>query len=133
MPSDTPENQVKEAIKKFLSKRTDTVLVSNPSGTAWLGKLLEHRGSSVLLGFARRVAFGCFAPGAPDMIGFQTRTITQDMVGQQIAQFVAVEIKAASGGRITLDQADVIDMLRKRGAKAAIINETEQLKNILDT
>lgn len=132
MVANTPENIVKEAVKKYLTTRTDAVLVSNPSGTAWLGKLLEHRQSSVLLGFARRVAFGCFAPGAPDMIGFQTVTITQDMVGKQFARFTVLEIKREGGGRVTADQADVIDMIKSRGGKAAIIDNIAQLHELLE-
>lgn len=129
---DTPENQVKEAVKKYLTTRNDTVLVSNPSGKAWVGEPSYPKPGTVILRYPRRIDFGCFAPGAPDMIGFQTITITQDMVGQQIAQFVAFEIKREEGGRITLDQANVMEMLRSRGAKASIISNVEQVQEALE-
>ncbi len=41
-----------------------------------------------------RVAYG-LCPGSSDLIGFQTVCITPEMVGQLIAQFVAIEVKGA--------------------------------------
>jgi hypothetical protein len=35
--------------------------------------------------------------GTSDLIGWKTITITPDMIGQRIAQFVAIEVKAADG------------------------------------
>ena len=36
-------------------------------------------------------------PGFPDLVGYQTVTITQDMVGQKIAEMIMPEIKQLKG------------------------------------
>lgn len=125
MPSSTPENFIKTAVKKYCASRRDIVLASNPSGTGYVGKLLKHNGASVVLGFARRLAFGVFSPGGPDMLGVQTITVTPDMVGKKIGVFLAAEIKDPIKGRLTVEQIEVLDMLRQRGAIAGVVTSVE--------
>jgi len=125
MTANTPENAVKLSIKKYLATRTDITLASNPSGNAWFGKLIKHMGSQVVLGFARKMSFGVFSPGGPDMLGVQTITITPDMVGKRIGVFLAAEIKDPIKGRLTVEQIEVLDMLRQRGAIAGVVTSVE--------
>jgi hypothetical protein len=44
----------------------------------------------------RPVQFG-LCKGSADLIGWTTRTITADMVGQQVAVFTSIEVKALTG------------------------------------
>ena len=44
----------------------------------------------------RYIQFG-LAKGSSDLIGFKTVKVTPDMVGQEIAQFVSLEIKTETG------------------------------------
>jgi hypothetical protein len=44
----------------------------------------------------RPVSFG-LCKGSADLIGWTTRTITADMVGQQVAVFTSIEVKALTG------------------------------------
>lgn len=131
MVSDTPENRTKLAIKKYLATRSDVVLDSNASGMAYVGKLIKHNGSSVVLGFARRMSFGVFSPGGPDMIGIKTIIISKDMVGQKIGQFVGVEIKKPEGGRLTVEQAEVIGMINMRGGLSGVVTSVDDLIQLL--
>ena len=55
-----------------------------------VGKLQDKTG--------RWVKFGLFT-GSGDFIGWRTITITPDMVGKQIAQFVSIEVKAKTSER----------------------------------
>jgi hypothetical protein len=52
------------------------------------GTLRDERG--------RPVSFG-LCPGSSDLIGYRSITVTPDMVGQQLAVFAAVEVKAPKG------------------------------------
>jgi hypothetical protein len=45
----------------------------------------------------RWVEFGVGGKGAGDLIGWRTITVTPEMVGQPIAQFVSLEVKTANG------------------------------------
>ena len=53
-----------------------------------VGVLLTARGESVRVGLH---------PGSADLIGWRTITVTPEMVGQQIAQFLSVEVKICGG------------------------------------
>lgn len=130
MPARTPEGIVKQQIQKYLTTVKNVILVSNPSGVGYVGKLLKHTGTQVILGWARRISFGCFSPGAPDLIGFRTITIRPEDVGSKIAQFVALEIKRESGGRATPEQIDLINMVRERGGLSAIISNISQAQEL---
>lgn len=68
-------------------------LFKNQQGQGWVGGKETRVGRLVQLSGARRVAFGVCHPGGSDLIGWRPLRITQDMVGQTFAQFVAVECK----------------------------------------
>ena len=77
----------------------------------------------------RPVQFG-LCPGSSDLIGFRQVEITQDMVGQVIAEFVAVEVKAPSG-RVSRKQQDFIDMVNDMGGCAGIARSVEEAEMLL--
>ncbi len=55
--------------------------------------------------------------GSSDLIGFCTVTVTEDMVGQRVAVFVALEVK--DKGRLTSEQAQFLDVVKQAGGIAA--------------
>ena len=65
MPARNPEAQLKHDILKFLNTINSVKLYNNPIGSGYCGKLMKHAGSSVVLGWARRVSFGLFGAGGP--------------------------------------------------------------------
>lgn len=77
------------------------------------------------------VTFGVGGVGWPDTIGYQTVTITPDMVGQRVAIFVGVEAKREDGGRLSKRQGDVLEELRQAGACAGVARSVEDLQGIL--
>lgn len=66
----------------------------------------------------RPVRFG-LCEGSADLIGYTTVTVTPDMVGQQLAVFTAVEVKAPKG-RATPAQEAFIAHVRAAGGRAGI-------------
>ena len=84
----TSEQTIQQHIRLACSKG-DCRLFRNNTGT-----LPDKNG--------RPVSFG-LAKGSADLIGWTTRTITADMVGQQVAVFTSIEVKTASG-RLTPEQ-----------------------------
>jgi hypothetical protein len=77
----------------------------------------------------RLVRYG-LCTGSSDLIGWNTITITPDMVGQQVAVFVAIEVK--DRGRPTPEQLRFIEVVRAAGGRAGVARTVEQAQAILD-
>mgnify|MGYP001285578757 FL=1 len=85
------------------------------------GALLDLQGRLVKFGLCK---------GSSDLIGFRSITITQDMVGQQLAVFSAIEVK--DKGKATNDQKKFIDIIQKAGGMAGVARDVQDAKNILN-
>lgn len=77
----------------------------------------------------RLVTFG-LCPGSADLIGYRTVTITPDMVGQTVAVFAAVEVKAPRG-RPTPEQTAFLEHVTAAGGLAGIARSVEEAEAIL--
>ena len=71
----------------------------------------------------RPVQFG-LAKGSADLIGWTTRTITPDMVGQQVAVFTSIEVKSATG-RLRPDQRQWLEAVQAAGGIAGVARSVE--------
>ena len=76
----------------------------------------------------RLVRYG-LCPGSSDLIGLRQVTITPDMVGQTIAQFVAIEVK--DRGRLTEQQQAFITIVQQAGGLAGVARSVEDARRIL--
>ena len=65
-------------------------------------------------------------PGSSDLIGWRPLTITPDMVGHTVAQFVAVEVKGPAG-KATPEQLRFLDAVTSAGGVALIARGEGQL------
>lgn len=81
------------------------------AGVGWVGTTVKHTGSSILLAYPR--ALHAAPRGWPDLCGWETIEITPEMVGQKVAVFVGIEVKAS--GKLSKDQARFRDVLEKMG------------------
>lgn len=74
------------------------------------------------------VSFGLCKFSA-DLIGFRTVTITPDMVGQSIAQFVSLEVKTPIG-KVSEGQQKWCDMVNRSGGIGSIVRSVDDAKGI---
>lgn len=65
--------------------------------------------------------------GSADLIGWQTVTITPDMVGLHIARFVSIEVKAPKG-RLTPEQETWRTSVLKAGGIAIVARSVEDVQ-----
>lgn len=65
-------------------------------------------------------------PGVSDCIGWRTVEITPDMVGQHIAQFMAVEVKTAKG-RATAEQLQFLSTVEQAGGIAILARSDDDV------
>ena len=77
----------------------------------------------------RPVQFG-LAVGSADLIGWTTRTITPDMVGQQVAVFTSVEVKTATG-RLRPEQRVWLDAVQSAGGIAGVVRSVDDARALL--
>lgn len=77
----------------------------------------------------RLVSFG-LSKGSPDLVGWRPVTITQDMVGQTIAQFVGFEVKTPNG-RPTPEQKAFLSVLAAAGGLASVVRSPEEAVRLI--
>lgn len=69
-------------------------------------------------------------PGTSDLIGHHTVTITPDMVGRQVAVFVAIEAK--DRGRLTPAQRAFLLAVHRAGGIAGCARSVDDARAILE-
>ena len=77
----------------------------------------------------RPVTFG-LCKGSADLIGWTVRTITEDMIGQQIAVFTSIEVKSTSG-RVKPEQQQWLNAVAAAGGVAGIARGVGEAMDIL--
>lgn len=98
-----------------VSESPDARLFRNNVGTGWQGKPRWHHGELVLQN--PRPLHAGLVVGSSDLIGWQTVTVTPEMVGSRLAVFSAVEVKTGAG-RLTTEQRAFIAAVQRAGGFA---------------
>lgn len=106
------------------------------TGRGWVGEMARGPGhfilgpGDVVIRKARPLIAG-LCVGSSDTIGLRPVTITPDMVGQTIAQFVALEIKTENV-RLTKEQRGFLAMVRSLGGIGEEVRSVESGVSILN-
>lgn len=82
------------------------------------GAMMDQTGRLVRYGLGNESVKATVRSG--DLIGIRPVTITPDMVGQTIGQFVSVECKREHGGRVEPEQQAWCDLINALGGYAVI-------------
>lgn len=69
--------------------------------------------------------------GAYDLDGWTPKLITIEMVGCTVAVFTSIECKATKGGRVSEDQENWGDQVRKAGGIAGVAKTPEEAQAII--
>lgn len=80
-------------------------------------RLLRNNVGALQDRFGTWIRFGVGGDGGSDLIGWKTVTITNEMVGKEVAIFVACEVKSAKG-KLTAEQRQFLEAVRKAGGIA---------------
>lgn len=122
------ESAIKKRMRLCLGRIYKTVAFNYPVGTFFAGRVLKTiKGVIHLLG-GRVVKVGF--PGMPDVIGWHSVIITEDMVGRIIAVFVGVEIKTDTND-VSDAQAHILARLEKDGALCGVARCEADLERIM--
>lgn len=121
----------------------DRRLWRNNVGTGWAGKskrvtagnlravAVGLRPGDVVIRAARPLHAG-LCVGSSDLIGLRSLEITPELVGQRLAQFVALEVKTASGV-VSPKQRAFLRLAQELGGVAAVCRSVEEAEQLLST
>jgi VRR-NUC domain len=123
------ESQIQAEILRALGSRPDVRLFRNTCGTGWSGQHISGAGNVVTIGNARFVRYG-LTPGSADLIGWQRITVTEQMVGGDLAVFTSIEVKGPSG-KLTPDQDNWRRVVSSAGGAAGIARSVAEAAGIL--
>ncbi len=85
------------------------------------GALVDQQGRFVRFGLCK---------GSSDLIGLRSLEVTPGMVGQRLAQFVALEVKAPQGV-LSPEQRDFLRLVQELGGVAAVCRSVEEAEQLL--
>ena len=108
------EQQIQQHIRLACSTG-DTRLFRNNTGT-----LRDANGRPVQFGLCK---------GSADLIGWKRVTVTPDMVGQQVAVFLSIEVKTPTG-RIRPEQQQWLDAVQAAGGIAGVARSVEDAERL---
>jgi hypothetical protein len=83
------------------------------------------------VGYHKPIMLGWMVDGSADWIGYRSLTITADMVGARIAQFVAIEAKRPKGGTLSEDQEIFIRAVTDAGGIAGVARNAQDAEELL--
>jgi hypothetical protein len=100
----------------------------NNTGQGWVGQSKRLSDGSVLI-LNPRPLYAGLCIGSSDLIGWTSRVITPDMLGERVAIFTAVEVK--SGTRPSAEQLKFIEAVRIAGGIAGIARTPQEVHNLI--
>lgn len=122
-----PETPIQKRIMLACGTLPSVRVFRNNTGVAFAGEVAIENPPLITLRNYRRIKYG-LCNGSSDLIGWETITITPDMVGRKLARFVALEVKAPTG-RTTADQKNFINQVNEAGGMGTIIRDPAQVRS----
>lgn len=123
------ESNIQNAIRLAASESKCTLFRVNV-GTGVTGNgQIRHANGDVTVKNARPFSTGV-PKGYSDLSGYKKITITEDMVGKQIAQAVFLEVKTETG-KIRPEQVNFIEQAQKKGAIAGVVRSVEDFRELV--
>lgn len=132
MANSEETNLVRKIMLK-LGTNPNIRIFRNNVGKCWIGQsksftqpqTVNVKSGDVLIQNARYFDAG-LCVGSSDLIGLQSVKITPEMVGTEIACFVAIEVKLPSG-RVQQNQINFLEMVRKLGGRGIICRDENNI------
>lgn len=79
----------------------------------------------------RVIRYGVGSPGASDLIGIHTVTVTPEMVGQKIGVFTAIEVKRPKNSKTGDNQAKFLAQIEAMGGIAGRARSVSEARSLL--
>ena len=115
MASSPSEHEIQQRIRLACGRGAGRLWRNNT------GALVDQQGRFVRFGLCK---------GSSDLIGLRSLEITPEWVGQRIAQFIALEIKAAHGV-VSPEQRAFLRLVQELGGVAAVCRSLDDARQLL--
>lgn len=122
------ESDIQSQIRLALGSLPHVRVFRNLVGQAVMGRTVWNGGAAVIKP-AFRVTTGLI-PGSGDLIGWRTITVTPDMVGKPIAQFLSLEVKTATG-KPRPEQLNWMERVNAAGGLAVIARSPDEARRLI--
>ncbi len=116
MASSPSEHEIQQRIRLACGRGTVRLWRNNT------GALVDQQGRFVRFGLCK---------GSSDLIGLRSLEVTPEMVGQRLAQFVALEVKTESG-TVSTEQRAFLQLVQQLGGLGAVCRSIAQAQAVLD-
>ncbi len=117
MASSASEHEIQQRIRLACGRGAVRLWRNNT------GALVDQQGRFVRFGLCK---------GSSDLIGLRSLEITPELVGQRLAQFVALEVKTAQGV-LSQEQWAFLLLVKDLGGVAAVCRSVEEAEQLLGT
>tara|TARA_R110000851_G_scaffold62675_4_gene143564 strand:+ start:217 stop:618 length:402 start_codon:yes stop_codon:yes gene_type:complete len=119
-----------QATGRIMASKCGAVSFRNNVGGAWSGrKVGTLKNGDTVIRKARWIEFG-LVKGSGDTIGWKSVTITPDMVGQKVAQFLSLEYKT-DDGRARPDQVNWHNVVHAAGGLSGFARCDDDVRRII--
>ena len=105
-------------------------LFRNNVGLAYRGTVVNHTPKLLTLKNPRPIHFG-LCQGSSDLIGWVKKTVTPDMVGSEIAVFLAVEVKTGKY-QATPEQENFVSVVKEFGGIAGVCRSVDEVDKLIN-
>ena len=116
MASSPSEHEIQQRIRLACGRGTVRLWRNNT------GALVDQQGRFVRFGLCK---------GSSDLIGLRSLEVTPEMVGQRLAQFVALEVKTVNG-TVSTEQRAFLQLVQQLGGLGAVCRSIEEARTVLD-
>lgn len=125
------ENRIQSEVLRAIGSLPNVRIFRNQVGFGWVGRVAyQDRAAGIVhLHHSQPVTMG-LATGSSDLVGWRKRVITPDMVGQEVAQFLCVEVKTPKG-TVRAAQEHWREVVNQWGGIAFVTRSAEDALNIL--
>ena len=113
-----------------VSKSNLIRLFRNNIGIAIMGKIKFSPNGDAQVKQPRFIHYGIPGEGGSDLLGYRTLTITPEMVGTRIAQFVACELKTPIG-KLSPQQENFIRVVNEAGGLGVVVRSVRDAEELL--
>lgn len=124
------EQNIQQLIRLAVSKHTTATMFRNNTFKAMIGQT-KRTDKGIHITNPRPIEGG-LCVGSSDLIGWTSKTITPEMIGNKVAIFTALEVKKLKGGVVSPEQTKFVNAVLNAGGIAGFPKSEQEAIDIIN-